>query len=98
MLTVVLSRDPQISSFYEQGLEVAMTCADLNEECQVVLEGYFLEHIKQASADDVAVKKLAQLGLYDIPCFAPESVLPFVKAVRYHDLYHKFHETKTVVF
>ena len=65
-LRIVLSSSPLNSPFFEDGLEVALTAADLEVETEVVLTGAFLEYVKNTSPDDIVLKKLKQLELYEI--------------------------------
>ena len=65
-LRIVLASSPLNSPFFEDGIEVALTAADLEVETEVVLTGAFLEYVKNTSPDDIVLKKLKQLELYEI--------------------------------
>lgn len=65
-LRIVLSSSPLNSPFFEDGIEVALTAADMEVETEVVLTGSFLEYVKNAFPEDIVTKKLKQLELYEI--------------------------------
>lgn len=65
-LRVVLSTSPLISPFYEDGIEVALTAADMEVNTEVVLTGDFLAYVNSANSDSLVLKKLKQLELYEI--------------------------------
>ena len=48
-LRIVLASSPLNSPFFEDGIEVALTAADLEVETEVVLTGAFLEYVKNTS-------------------------------------------------
>lgn len=78
MYLIVISSNPNNSSSYEQGLEIAMTTADFEKEIAVLLEGDFEE---QCEVSDLTVfkKKLKQLSLFDIDIFSSKK-LPNVES------------------
>ena len=61
-LRIVLSSSPLNSPFFEDGIEVALTAADMEVETEVVLTGSFLEYVKNAFPEDIVIKKLKQEG------------------------------------
>ena len=71
-LRIVLASSPLNSPFFEDGIEVALTAADLEVETEVALTGAFLEYVKNTSPDDIVLKKLKQLELYEIEPFYEE--------------------------
>lgn len=71
-LRIVLASSPLNSPFFEDGIEVALTAVDLEVETEVVLTGAFLEYVKNTSPDDIVLKKLKQLELYEIEPFYEE--------------------------
>ena len=86
-LRIVLSSSPLNSPFFEDGLDVALTAADLEVETEVVLTGAFLEYVKNTSPDDIVLKKLKQLELYEIEPFYEEDQVtcsdPNIKQIVY---------------
>lgn len=86
-LRIVLASSPLNSPFFEDGIEVALTAADLEVETEVVLTGAFLEYVKNTSPDDIVLKKLKQLELYEIePIREDTSVIcqaPQIKQIVY---------------
>lgn len=86
-LRIVLASSPLNSPFFEDGLEVALTAADLEVETEVVLTGAFLEYVKNTSPDDIVLKKLKQLELYEIEPFYEEDQVtcsdPNIKQIVY---------------
>lgn len=63
---VVISSNPIKSVSFEQGIEVALNLADAELEVQVLLEGDFLEYVQSSASEDVVIKKLKQLFLYEV--------------------------------
>ncbi|WP_286035787.1 hypothetical protein [Succinatimonas hippei] len=86
-LRIVLASSPLNSPFFEDGIEVALTAADLEVETEVVLTGAFLEYVKNTSPDDIVLKKLKQLELYEIEPFYEEDQVtcsdPNIKQIVY---------------
>lgn len=86
-LRIVLASSPLNSPFFEDGIEVALTAADLEVETEVVLTGAFLEYVKNTSPDDIVLKKLKQLELYEIePLYEEDQVTcsdPNIKQIVY---------------
>lgn len=86
-LRIVLSSSPLNSPFFEDGIEVALTAADMEVETEVVLTGSFLEYVKNAFPEDIVIKKLKQLELYEIePIREDTSVIcqaPQIKQIVY---------------
>lgn len=86
-LRIVLASSPLNSPFFEDGIEVALTAADMEVETEVVLTGAFLEYVKNTSPDDIVLKKLKQLELYEIePIREDTSVIcqaPQIKQIVY---------------
>ncbi|WP_281758290.1 hypothetical protein [Succinatimonas hippei] len=86
-LRIVLASSPLNSPFFEDGIEVALTAADLEVETEVVLTGAFLEYVKNTSPDDIVLKKLKQLELYEIePLYEEDQVTcsdPQIKQIVY---------------
>lgn len=86
-LRIVLASSPLNSPFFEDGIEVALTAADLEVETEVVLTGAFLEYVKNTSPDDIVLKKLKQLELYEIEPFYVEDQVtcsdPQIKQIVY---------------
>ena len=65
-LRIVLASSPLSSPFFEDGIEVALTAADMEVATEVVLTGAFLEYVKNAVPEDIVIKKLKQLEIYEI--------------------------------
>ena len=65
-LRIVLASSPLNSPFFEDGIEVALTAADMEVKTEVVLTGSFLEYVKNAVPEDIVIKKLKQLEIYEI--------------------------------
>ena len=86
-LRIVLASSPLNSPFFEDGIEVALTAADLEVETEGVLTGAFLEYVKNTSPDDIVLKKLKQLELYEIEPFYEEKQVtcsdPQIKQIVY---------------
>ncbi len=78
MLLIVFSSHPACGMRFEQGLEVALTAADLELEVEILFEAECAQFLMQAAAETDSVKKLGQLGLYDLSCMSTEpiSIIP----------------------
>ena len=74
-LRIVLSSSPLNSPFFEDGIEIALTAADMEVETEVVLTGSFLEYVNNAFPEDIVIKKLKQLELYDIVPLRQEDLI-----------------------
>lgn len=74
-LRIVLASSPLNSPFFEDGIEVALTAADMEVETEVVLTEAFLEYVKNALPEDIVIKKLKQLELYDIEPLCEEELI-----------------------
>lgn len=70
MIVITLESDPLKVSFYEQGLDIAMTLVDLEQDVKVVILGAFAQACAMADESAVFRKKLLQLELFDIECIS----------------------------
>ncbi|MBO6257958.1 MAG: hypothetical protein J6M93_01270 [Succinivibrio sp.] len=70
MIVIALESDPLRDVSYEQGLDIAMTLADLEQEVKVVILGAFAAACAKEDAHAVFRKKLLQLDLFDIECIS----------------------------
>lgn len=71
-MIILLQSSPKGSQAYEQGLEIAMSYGDFFEDnnIKVVISGEFLQAVLSSNMQDVFIKKLKQLELFEIKTFS----------------------------
>lgn len=98
MIVVALESDPYKYNFYEQGLDVAMTLADLEQEIEVVLSGDFANAAAGADNNVIFKKKLLQLELFDIKCIsAVENAVAKDYFVEEQAIYHVLQNAQRIL-
>lgn len=83
-MLIILQSDPRLNHDYEQGIELAISYGDLVEanDITVLVAGAFLQELVHAHGDEVFVKKLKQLELFEVEAVALEHTpCAFVKRV-----------------
>ena len=71
-MIIFLQSSPRDSQAYEQGLEMAMSYGDFFEDnnIKVIISGAFLQSVLVSNEQDIFIKKLKQLELFEIETFS----------------------------
>ncbi len=83
-MIIFLQSSPRDSQAYEQGLEMAMSYGDFFEDnnIKVIISGAFLQSVLVSNEQDIFIKKLKQLELFEIETFSVKNTAyDFIAAV-----------------
>lgn len=83
-MIIFLQSSPRDSQAYEQGLEMAMSYGDFFEDnnIKVIISGAFLQSVLVSNEQDIFIKKLKQLELFEIETFSvKKTAYDFIAAI-----------------